>query len=63
MEHDLSGLALVKYSLELPQIKYIMYQILKGVQYLHKNNIIHRDIKCANILIIIKAKLKLEISA
>ena len=59
MEHDLSGLALAKYSFELPQIKYIMYQILKGVQYLHKNNIIHRDIKCANILINNKGKVKI----
>ena len=59
MEHDLSGLALAKYSFDLPQIKYIMYQILKGVQYLHKNNIIHRDIKCANILINNKGKVKI----
>ena len=59
MEHDLSGLTLAKYSFDVPQIKYIMYQILKGVQYLHKNNIIHRDIKCANILINNKGKVKI----
>ena len=59
MEHDLSGLALAKYKFKISQIKYIMYQILKGVQYLHKNNIIHRDIKCANILINNKGKIKI----
>ena len=59
MEHDLSGLSLAKYKFNLPQIKYIMYQLLKGVQYLHKNNIIHRDIKCANILINNNGKIKI----
>ena len=59
MEHDLSGLSLAKYKFDLPQIKYIMYHLLKGVQYLHKNNIIHRDIKCANILINNNGKIKL----
>ena len=59
MDHDLSGLSLAKYKFNLPQIKYIMYQLLKGVQYLHKNNIIHRDIKCANILINNNGKIKI----
>ena len=59
MEHDLGGLSLAEYKFDLPQIKYIMYKILKGVQYLHKNNIIHRDIKCANILINNKGKVKI----
>ena len=59
MEHDISGLSLAKFKFTLPQIKYIMYQILQGVQYLHKNEIIHRDIKCANILINNKGDVKI----
>jgi serine/threonine protein kinase len=34
-------------------------QILTGLQYLHKHKVIHRDIKCANILIGVDAVIKL----
>eukprot|EP00996_Jenningsia_fusiforme_P001991 NODE_283_length_2528_cov_15.299314_g261_i0.p1 GENE.NODE_283_length_2528_cov_15.299314_g261_i0~~NODE_283_length_2528_cov_15.299314_g261_i0.p1 ORF type:complete len:560 (-),score=87.08 NODE_283_length_2528_cov_15.299314_g261_i0:457-2136(-) len=36
-----------------------MYQLLKGVQYCHENNIVHRDIKPENILISKQGILKL----
>ncbi|CAG9317571.1 unnamed protein product [Blepharisma stoltei] len=40
-------------------IKTFARQLLKGLAYLHENNVIHRDLKSANILISTNGKLKL----
>ncbi|PVG04134.1 Pkinase-domain-containing protein [Serendipita vermifera] len=52
MDHDLAGL------LENPEVKLspshvkaYMKQLLEGLEYMHSNNVVHRDIKAANILI------------
>ena len=50
-EHDLQGLLGKKLKFDIPQLKCIMSQVLSSLAYLHQNNIIHRDIKGANILI------------
>lgn len=52
----LSGGDLVKYFkinrlLEEDELKQFFYKILRGIEYLHLNNIIHRDLKLDNILI------------
>jgi len=52
MDHDLTGLAErpgMKFT--LPQIKCYMQQLLRGLHYCHRNNILHRDVKGSNLLI------------
>ncbi|RCK54356.1 Serine/threonine-protein kinase BUR1 [Candida viswanathii] len=52
MSSDLVGLLEnPNIKLELNQIKCIMQQLFTGIQYIHDNNYLHRDIKAANILI------------
>ncbi|PWN47010.1 Pkinase-domain-containing protein [Violaceomyces palustris] len=52
MDHDLNGmLENPNIDLKVPQIKLYMKQLLEGTLFLHKNKILHRDMKAANLLI------------
>lgn len=59
-DHDLAGLlsnANVKFM--LGEIKMVIRQLLEGLYYIHRNNILHRDMKAANILLTKTGTLKL----
>ncbi|KAI1721596.1 protein kinase domain-containing protein [Ditylenchus destructor] len=51
-EHDLVGLlSSNQVKLQLTQIKTMLKHILSGLEAIHRSNVLHRDIKAANILI------------
>ncbi|KAH0561366.1 hypothetical protein KQX54_016357 [Cotesia glomerata] len=59
-DYDLAKLiSNTKLTFRLSDIKTIMQQLLHGLFYIHSNNILHRDIKSANILITQNGVLKL----
>ncbi|KAI8986665.1 kinase-like domain-containing protein [Trametes punicea] len=52
MDHDLAGLLEnERVKLSPSQIKLYMKQLLEGTEYMHRNHILHRDMKAANLLI------------
>jgi hypothetical protein len=58
--HDLVGLLKQQHiTLEHAHIKSLMYQLLKGLAYIHAKGVLHRDLKAANLLVTANGTLKL----
>jgi len=59
METDLHKIIYSKNDLTDEHIQYFLYQILKGMKYIHSSNVIHRDLKPSNLLLNSNCDLKI----
>ena len=59
MEHDLAGLLSSRMAISAGQAQCYAHQLLRGLQHLQEHNVLHRDIKAANLLISRRNELKI----
>ena len=59
MEADLHKLIYSKQKLTDDHFQLFMYQLLRGVYFMHSANIMHRDLKPSNILVNMNCDLKI----
>eukprot|EP00040_Diaphanoeca_grandis_P009911 m.50749 g.50749 ORF g.50749 m.50749 type:complete len:439 (-) comp21342_c0_seq1:14-1330(-) len=59
MEHDLGGLLKRGTRFDVPQLLCLTKQMLQGLVYLHSLDIMHRDMKAANVLVDKNGRLRL----
>ena len=59
METDLHRIIYSRQALTIDHIQYFVYQILRGLKYIHSANVLHRDLKPSNLLIAKDGQLKL----
>lgn len=59
METDLHRIIYSKQPLSIDHIQYFVYQILRGLKYIHSANVLHRDLKPSNLLLNSNCDLKI----
>ena len=59
METDLHRIIYSRQALTVEHIQYFMYQILRGLKYIHSANVLHRDLKPSNLLLNSNCDLKI----
>ncbi|NXQ45372.1 MK07 kinase, partial [Catharus fuscescens] len=56
MESDLHQIIHSAQPLTLEHVRYFLYQLLRGLKYIHSANVLHRDLKPSNLLVNEKAR-------
>jgi serine/threonine protein kinase len=59
METDLHRIIYSRQPLTIDHIQYFVYQMLRGLKYIHAANVLHRDLKPSNILVNSNCDLKI----
>jgi hypothetical protein len=59
METDLHRIIYSKQALSIDHVQYFIYQILRGLKYIHSAQVIHRDLKPSNLLVNSNCDLKI----
>lgn len=60
METDLHRVIYSRQDLSEDHIQYFVYQILRGLLFMHSANVIHRDLKPSNLLLVFKLLLRIK---